>query len=336
MIRRTLAAAFVLAVGAGLLVIAWPQLFSLHRSAGFAQVVSLRGAALSIAAIAVVGLLVISLASSLARRFTATLSALLLGFILVSGAVIASRGLGNPSFDTVGDNDITVLAWNTLGDAPGAEVISQLAIDTGADVISLPETTESAGVAIAELLREAGKPMWVHTVAYDQISKARSTTLLISAALGTYEVADGRTTAVLPSVIATPADGSGPTIIAVHAVAPIPGQMQNWRNDLTAIASACTGPNIIMAGDFNATTDHFAGLASSAETTVGQCTSADSVTKNSAVGTWPTFAPALLGAPIDHVMATVNWRVSGMRVIQTHDGYGSDHRPIVAQLSPAG
>ena len=59
-------------------------------------------------------------------------------------------------------------------------------------------------------------------------------------------------------------------------------------------------------------------------------------TDNAAVGTWPTMLPALIGAPIDHVLATPNWRVSGMRVIASHDGYGSDHRPILVQLSPAG
>ena len=43
--------------------------------------------------------------------------------------------------------------------------------------------------------------------------------------------------------------------------------------------------------------------------------------------------PALLGAPIDHVMTTKQWTVTGMRVIQTLDDAGSDHRPIVVQLS---
>jgi len=336
MIRRLFAAALVLATGAALVVIAWPQLFALQRSAGIAQIVALRGSALVAAGLAVVALLVIALASRRARRFTATVATLLLGFILVSGAVIASRGVGNPGFETIGTNDVTVLAWNTLGDAPGADAIATLALDTNADVISLPETTEGTGIAIADLMRAAGKPMWVHTVAYDQISKARSTTLLISAALGNYQVSEQRTTSVLPTVIATPVNGSGPTIIAVHVVAPIPGEMTNWRNDLSAVASACAGPNIIMAGDFNSTTDHFSGLADNAASTLGQCLSADSVTKNASVGTWPTFAPALLGAPIDHIMTTPNWRVSGMRVIQSHDGFGSDHRPILAQLTPAG
>ena len=53
-----------------------------------------------------------------------------------------------------------------------------------------------------------------------------------------------------------------------------------------------------------------------------------------AVGTWPTFAPALLGLPIDHVLATANWQVQGLRVIEAEDGAGSDHRPIVATLAP--
>ena len=54
------------------------------------------------------------------------------------------------------------------------------------------------------------------------------------------------------------------------------------------------------------------------------------------VGTWPVALPPLLGAPIDHVMSTDNWRVTGFRVIQSHDIYNSDHRPVLAQLSPAG
>jgi endonuclease/exonuclease/phosphatase (EEP) superfamily protein YafD len=326
----------VLAVAVLLLVIAWPQLFALQRAPGIAQLTSLRGAMMVAAAVLIIVLVAVALLWRFARRLSATLALLLVGFTLVSGAVVTSRGLGNPAFETRGRNDVTVLAWNTLGDAPGAQAISALAIDTGADVVSLPETTEAAGIAVAQLMKAAGKPMWVHTVAYDQISKARSTTLLISAALGTYTVSDARITSVLPSVVAVPADGSGPTIIAIHVVAPIPGQMQNWRDDLSAVATACSGPNVIMAGDFNATTDSFVGLSDSSTTTLGQCTNAASATKNASVGTWPTFAPALMGAPIDHIMNTANWRVSGMRVIASHDGFGSDHRPILAQLTPAG
>jgi endonuclease/exonuclease/phosphatase (EEP) superfamily protein YafD len=40
----------------------------------------------------------------------------------------------------------------------------------------------------------------------------------------------------------------------------------------------------------------------------------------------------MLGAPIDHVMATPDWTVSGSVVMRSLDGSGSDHRPIVVQL----
>jgi endonuclease/exonuclease/phosphatase (EEP) superfamily protein YafD len=45
--------------------------------------------------------------------------------------------------------------------------------------------------------------------------------------------------------------------------------------------------------------------------------------------------PQVLGSPIDHVLATPDWRVEAFRVLDGYDDAGSDHRPIVATLSPA-
>ena len=337
MFRRTLAALILIAVAAVLLVAAWPQVFGLQRAPVVAQVVSLRGLAIAVAIVLVIALTLIALISGAARRFAAGLAITLLVFCGVSLAVLSTRGFGNPGFESAAANDITVLGWNTLGDAAGPGVIAQLALDTGAEIVALPETTGETGLAVAEIMGEAGSPMWVYTVAYDQISKARSTTLLVSVDLGEYTVAQSDpTTAVLPTIVATPQDGSGPTIIAVHAVAPIPGEMDNWRSDLDYLASACDGDNVIMVGDFNSTLDHYIGLPASEGAALGNCLDAALATDNAAVGTWPTMLPALVGSPIDHVMATSNWRVSGMRVIESHDTYGTDHRPVLAQLTPAG
>ena len=52
--------------------------------------------------------------------------------------------------------------------------------------------------------------------------------------------------------------------------------------------------------------------------------------------TWPTDVPPLLGAPIDHVMATEQWLPTGFRVVTELDDAGSDHRAVVAQLSRTG
>jgi len=337
MLRRILAAAFLVLLGLALLLVAWPQLANLARTDGFVQAVSLRGLAVAAAVAAIVALGFIAVLAVPIRRFVASIAVLLLAFVLINLAVLSTRGLGSLDFETAGPSTVTVLSWNTLGDAPGAAAIAQLALESDAEVVALPETTTATATEVAAIMSAAGKPMTSHTVFFDEISKARSTSLLISTDLGDYEVDGTRgNSRVLPSVIATPVDGTGPTIVSVHLVAPIPGEMNNWRADLDWIATACDDDNVIMAGDFNSTLDHFGGLASVEGATIGRCADAAAATDNAAVGTWPTSLPALLSSPIDHVMQTANWRVAGMRVIENHDGHGSDHRPILAELVPAG
>ncbi|KTS13437.1 endonuclease/exonuclease/phosphatase family protein, partial [Microbacterium testaceum] len=125
--------------------------------------------------------------------------------------------------------------------------------------------------------------------------------------------------------------GDGPIIVAAHAVAPREDYMTQWRSDLTWLADQCASDNVILAGDFNATIDHMSGLGVDGGT-LGRCRDTTSASGNGGVGTWPTDIPAMLGAPIDHVMATPDWTVSGSIVMRTLDGSGSDHRPLVVQL----
>ena len=333
---RFISAAVIVGIAVILTILAWPQLFGLAWSTPVAQIVSLRGLAIAVAIILTIAATLLALLAPGARRFAASIAVLLLAFAAVNAIVLATRGFGNIGFQTPGDDDVTVLSWNTLGDAPGAQVIADLAIENDAEVVALPETTYELGIEIAAIMAAADKPMWVYTVAYDQISKARSTTLLVSFDLGEYDVDEAAiTTAVLPSVVATPADGTGPTLIAVHTLAPLPPVLPDWKSDLQWAAAACAGDNVIMAGDFNATLDHFAGIPHTDGAHLGNCVDAAFTTDNAAVGTWPTSIPALLGAPIDHVLATPNWTVTGMRVIESHDKYNSDHRPVLTQLAPA-
>ncbi|MCU1401859.1 MAG: endonuclease/exonuclease/phosphatase family protein [Microbacteriaceae bacterium] len=334
MLRRILAAIVVLVVTATLVVLAWPQLFSLQSSPLIAQAVSLRGLTV---AVAVVVAVLLGFLASIGRRFRrlgSSLAALFLVFALVNVIVLAGRGFGNSApATTTASGQLTVLSWNTLGGAPGAEAIAKLALDSGADIVTLPETTETTASAVANLMNAGGHPMAVHTAAFDHISKAKSTSLLTSVDLGGYHIDTSRgSTSTLPSVIALPDDGVGPTIIAVHPVAPIPNELANWRSDLAWLSTACSGKNVIMAGDFNSTLDHMVGLAAGPGKTLGDCTDAASETETAAVGTWPTFLPPLLGAPIDHVMVTANWKATGMRVVESLDSAGSDHRPIVVRL----
>jgi endonuclease/exonuclease/phosphatase (EEP) superfamily protein YafD len=335
MIARFLAAAVIVVSAVILTVLAWPQLFRLEWTFPVAQAVSFRTLGVAIAASALLVLLVLAALWRRARRFAGSLAVVFLAFCAISLAVLSLRGFGEEVVADKGADDVTVLTWNTLGDAPGAAAIAELALSVDADVLTLPETTAETALQVAQLMTEAGQPTTALTNAFDQVSKARSTSLLVSNALGSYtRQVDRGDTSTLPTLIATPDDGTGPTLVSVHPVAPVTGEMDNWRTDLTWLSTICTD-DTIMAGDFNATLDHLSRLVDVAGAHFGSCYDAASSTGNGAVGTWPTQLPAQLGTPIDHVMATSGWEVTASRVIHQADDSGSDHRPVVATLTPA-
>jgi endonuclease/exonuclease/phosphatase (EEP) superfamily protein YafD len=335
MLRRLLAAALVLAVAAAAVVAFWPQLLHLERVFGVAQVVSLRAVTAACAAVVAVGLLVIALFARSARRLAASLAVVLLLFVAATGAVLATRGAGDEPV-AAADGDVTVLSWNTLGDAPGAQAIARLALDVGADIVSLPETSSGTARRVAELMAAEGRPMDARSLWYDEIAIARTTSLLISESLGAYErdatVGETRT---LPSFVMRPVSGEGPVIVAAHPVAPVPGEMTAWRQGLSWLADRCAEPGVILAGDLNSTLDHYTGLGDG-DGDLGRCDDAAQDVGAAAVGTWPAAAPPLLGAPIDHVMSSDGWSTVGFRVVTTLDDAGSDHRPVVAVLRPEG
>ena len=339
MLPRILGWAVVLGTALVAAVLLWPQGFGLQNQWVAAHVVALRGAGAVCGFVAAIALSLFAIPRP-TRTFGIGMAVVLGLFAAGNVAIIAARGTGGST--VAGDAaSVTVLSWNTLGEVPDASTIADLALDEGADVVVLPETTEPLGEEVAVAMRDGGSPMWVHTVAFDEVAKARSTTILISPELGDYRVVSelvpgppGNTN-TLPSIVAEPVDGDGPRIVAVHAVAPIRWELRNWRSDLDWLAEQCAGGNVIMAGDFNGTLDHFAGRGVDGGD-LGQCTDAAASAGWAAVGTWPTDLPPLLGSPIDHVLATSDWTVDAFEVIEGLDGAGSDHRPIVATLSPAG
>jgi len=341
MIRRLVALVLVLAVAAALFVALWPQQLDLQRTWPLAQLVSFRGAAAAVAVVLAVVLFVVGLVARPVRSLAASLGVLLLVFGAVSAGVAAARGVGRDDFVEALPTDVTVVVWNTQGGAPGVDAIADLAVDEGAEVVSLPETSAEVATAVAEAMAAAGLTMTVKTVDYPEVAGAEPTSLLISAALGEYAVAvadDGsavETTPRMPSVVATPVSGEGPTIVAAHPVSPSAGTMGDWEAGLTFLAGACPDGDVIMAGDFNATLDHMAGLGTSGGA-LGQCRDAGVTTANAGLGTWPTDLPPLLGTPIDHVLATRSWMPTGYKVVTDRDESGSDHRPVVAQLTLTG
>lgn len=323
-----------IAVAAALLVAAWPQTFGLEQAPVVAQVVSLRMGVVGIAAVLAVVFLLLMAARPI-RRFAGAIVVLLLVFMVASSGIHLSRGVDD-STAVAEEGDVVVLTWNTLGDAPGAEAIAGLVRDTGADVVMLPETTIQMGTEVAVLLGNEGNPFFALTTDFANADYgALNTTMLVSTSMGTYTAqpsADVGQTNTLPTVVATPDSGVGPTLVATHPVAPIPQQMRNWRSDLEFVADLCRqGESIIVGGDFNSTLDHWSSLGSGTGD-LGTCVDAAGAAGSGAVGTWPTWAPAWLGAQIDHVVASPDWRVVDAQVLLGYDDLGTDHRPMVAVL----
>lgn len=319
-------------------VVTWPQFFRLERTFPFAQAVSLRG----VVVLAFVALLAFALLLCLIRplrAFAASLAVIgILGAVANAG-VLAVRGLGTDTLPAKSTSAVRVMTWNTAGDATDPQLVAKTAVAMQADIVALPETTIETGEEVAIAMREMGRPMWAH---HEEFAgwDANSTTLLISPDLGEYAVvessAGGATnTTTVPSVVAMPVDGSGPVVVAAHAIAPRRDDTVHWRGDLTWLADQCAADSVIMAGDFNATVDNMGRLGVDGGT-LGRCHDAAVATGNGAVGTWSTEYPSLLGTPIDHVMTTDAWRATGSVVLRSLDGAGGDHRPLVVQLEPAG
>ena len=320
-------------------IVVWPQFFQLEQTFPFAQIVAVRGLVLAgFLAVAVLSLLL--LFARPLRGFAASILIVALFGAVAIGAIGAVRGFGTGALPEKTAESVRVLTWNTAGEAVSAETIADAILTQQIDVVALPETAESVGERIAVMLREQGHPMWVHHVQFGNVDngpQAWETTILISPALGDYSVIassqDGSSnTGSVPSAVVMPVSGVGPTIVAVHAVAPRIEDMAGWQSDLTWIADQCPEGDFILAGDFNATVDHMASLGTGGGD-IGYCRDAASLTGTGATGTWPAKYPGLVGAPIDHVMASQNWNPTGSLVL---DASGSDHRALVVQLEPAG
>lgn len=317
----------MLVAGAIATLFVWPQLFGVQRLLVFSQVVAFR--AVAALALCIAAALFAVVAWRRKMWGIAAGVAIVCGVASIAGgAVLVGRGAatGAPSAE------ITVVAWNTQGGAETPANIALLVADVGADIVSLPETDESAAEEVVGLLASKGYAMTAHTTRGESGDSEIPTSVLIADHLGAYEV-DGRagSTPDLPSVVLRSADGTGPTIVAAHPFPPLPSKMDSWRVGLEWVADKCDDPDVIVAGDLNATVDHLWGLGDEGAL-IGACEDASLEVGAAAVGTWPVSVPAWLAAPIDHVLIGPAWTVRGVSVVTSLGGDGSDHRPIVAEL----
>ncbi|MFT4234588.1 MAG: endonuclease/exonuclease/phosphatase family protein [Microbacterium sp.] len=322
-------------------ILTWPGFFHLERTYPVTQIIAFRG--LVVGGFAVVtGVFLLLMIAKPIRGFALSMALVSAIGAISGGVILGVRGYGTNTLPDATDTSVRVMTWNTAGSAMGADEIATTAAAMDADVVSLPETSGDVGEQVALAMRDLGKPMWVfHVDLQPDVTngpQAWQTTLLISPDLGDYSVIEAsknlsNNSQVVPSVIAMPTDGTGPIIVAVHAVSPQRSYMDSWSSDLVWAADQCVDGNVILAGDFNASLDHMSALGA-AGNDLGYCSDSASESGNGAVGTWPTDLPTLAGTPIDHVMHSASWRTTGSVVLTNLDDQGSDHRPLVVQLEP--
>ena len=117
-------------------------------------------------------------------------------------------------------------------------------------------------------------------------------------------------------------------VLATHPVPPKDRIQTGARNEhLVDLADEATagGRPLLLGGDLNATpwSPHFRRL-------VREGRLADSGRVFGLQGTWPSFAPAWLRIPIDHVLVSPQ-----LRVRDRHTGrpFGSDHVPLLVDVA---
>jgi endonuclease/exonuclease/phosphatase (EEP) superfamily protein YafD len=323
--RLPLIVTLVLGVPVALL-LTWPQALGAALTPVTAQLVSFRAIlaiGLGILAAVAAGVAVLRRRGSVAAGLAIVLTAASVG----NAAVLMTRsGAGDPP-----EGELTVVAWNTEHGTASPASIAELVRMTDADVVSLPETDEHTADEVAALLRQESRELAPFTTYGERGDSRVPTSVLISAELGEYRLDESAgSTPLLPSAAWLPVDGSGPTIVAAHPIPPLPGTMGPWRGGLGWVAGQCDGPDVIIAGDLNATLDHLSAIGGAA--LIGQCRDAAAEVGAASSGTWPTSVPAWLAAPIDHVLVGSAWSVAGVEVLTAFDDAGSDHRPIVAVL----
>jgi len=336
MVRRVLSWALGAVVLTLLVMTTWPQAFQLHRLPVAAQLVAFRGTVLVLAAVLFLVVLILALSSTRSPRLAGLMLIGLLAVVLSNGLVLFQRG--TQSAAAASGNGIVMLSWNVLRDSVPVDTVAGLVRREGAQVVALQEISHEHAEAITDAIQSGGDASWqLFTLPNPASDDAAGTALLISSGLGEYRLTDAfGGTRVNASIVAEPTVTliNRPMFIAVHAAAPMPWLMPDWDGDLRWLASMCNDYPAVLLGDFNATIDHFSGLqtGSNKDAVLGSCVDAASTARSAAHGTWPTLLPSLLGSPIDHIMATKDWRIDGYEVIQDHDNAGSDHRPIVASL----
>lgn len=306
---------FTLVAAVGLL----PDLlFGLDHRSPFVQVVSFRWQLLLAGAALLIVLALVTLRVRRAWPFTAGL----LVVLLIGAGMVAPRAIADPA--PTGGTPFTVLSFNTYEGRADVDALADLIRTARPDVVALPEAGQRFASKLSPLIEPLGYRL--KSSVGEHTPDVQGVTAAVAARLGDVSFKIGHNTSSFPDVEISGGALGTMRVVAFHSVAPVPGAVPEWRDDMGLLPGWCAGPTpAIVAGDFNATLDHSllrAGMAG--------CGDAAAQRGDGLLPTWgPTDRTRAVGPQIDHVLATHGIAASAFRVV---DLPGSDHHAILTTL----
>ncbi|MBA3905490.1 MAG: endonuclease/exonuclease/phosphatase family protein [Pseudonocardiales bacterium] len=293
-------------------------LFGLDHRSPWVQLVSFRWQLLVAGAVLLVVLGLVTLRVRAAWPFTVGL----LVVLLIGAGMVAPRAIADPA--PTGGTLFTVLSFNTYEGSADVNALTDLIRAARPDVVGLPEAGQQFESRLAPLIEPLGYRLRSSTG--EGTPDVQGVTAAVAARLGDVSFKVGHNTSSFPDIEMSGGALGAMRVIAFHSVAPVPGSVGDWRDDMALLPNWCAGPTpAIVAGDFNATLDHSLMRAGM----VG-CGDAASQRGDGLVPTWgPTDRTRAIGPQIDHVLATKGIEASSFRVV---DLPGSDHHALLTTL----
>ncbi|HEY0620509.1 MAG TPA: endonuclease/exonuclease/phosphatase family protein [Kribbella sp.] len=338
--RVALSVLFVLVVALPL----YPELYGLDEVTPFTQLVAFRPQAL--VAVLVLGLLM------LFRRGWRIAAALVALLALTGMGLTAPRTLSDPEPPPAGTRELTIMVANVLGGGADPASVAKVIRERRPDLVSLPEAQVKVRQQIQAQLKGLGYNGYT-LQANEAVQSA--TSVLVSSSLGAVRFASEtldsskvnagqpaskpgdpgaettgplvQTTTQFGHIIVTGGTLGKLRLIVYHGYPPMPSAVITWKRDLQVLKSWCAEDRpTIVAGDFNATSDH----ADFRDALGSNCRSVAPAVGDGLQGTWPSDRPSLVRTQIDHVVVSNGILPSKFRAYKI---VGSDHLAVVAAVA---
>ncbi|QNE17981.1 endonuclease/exonuclease/phosphatase family protein [Kribbella qitaiheensis] len=322
----------------------YPELYGLEAVSPFAQLVAFRPQALVL--VLLVGLMMLI-------RHGWRLAAVLVSLLALAGmGLIAPRVFSDPTPPPPGSRALTIMVANVLGGGADAGEVAKLIREHRPDLVSLPE----AQVDVRQEIQDHLQGLTYH--GYTQQANAAvesATSVLVSSSLGDVHFdSEKLDTGKVNSSVSRPGAGEpgaetiGPVqqtstqfghiivtggtlgklrLIVYHGYPPLPSGVSTWKRDLGVVKEWCGQDRpTILAGDFNATTDHYDFRQALGD----RCRSVAPSVGEGLAGTWPSDRITPARTQIDHVVITDGIAPGKFR---TYKIPGTDHRAVVANVA---